>query len=212
MTLVHRTPWQIACHLAGDLSLAGLSAGQRVTAPHLARGLGDPAAREFLTPMEFIMSDQITLSPPTIAAWPRRHFVGLSRHYDHASKAGIPAQWGDFNAADPDIPDTLGQAAYGIVYNFADDAWDYACAYERRKAGPAPRGLVAIDCPAADYSVFDCPMHISAIDAVMNRVFEWVAASDRSFGDGPVIERYGKEFDPVTGEGGFQICVPLSKG
>jgi predicted transcriptional regulator YdeE len=37
----------------------------------------------------------------------------------------------------------------------------------------------------------------------------WLPASGRKVADSPEFERYGQEYDPATGNGGFEIRIPL---
>jgi AraC family transcriptional regulator len=44
----------------------------------------------------------------------------------------------------------------------------------------------------------------------MRAIFsDWLPTSGHQAAAAPVLERYGPEFDPRTGAGGFDIYVPL---
>jgi len=52
--------------------------------------------------------------------------------------------------------------------------------------------------------------HVTDIHAIMRAIFsDWLPASGRQAAAAPLFERYGPEFDPRTGAGGFDVCVPL---
>jgi len=40
---------------------------------------------------------------------------------------------------------------------------------------------------------------------------KWLPESGYRAAEGPELERYGKEFDPRTGSGGFEIWIPIKK-
>ncbi len=178
--------------------------------PAMMQALGDPATLSVLQPKDFFMDAPVTLDPPRLVPCGPRTFVGLNAHYTHQTKQGIPQQWERFNMADPEIENSLGRAAYGVIHAFTDDgAWDYACAYEVSRPGAYPDGYQVMTFPARTYAVFSSGDHIASISAVIDGVFSWIAGSEWMFDDGPTLERYGPEFDPVTGKGGFEIWAAV---
>jgi AraC family transcriptional regulator len=39
----------------------------------------------------------------------------------------------------------------------------------------------------------------------------WLPASDVKITDGPSFERYGKDFNPITGTGTIEVWMPVSE-
>ncbi|MBI1418625.1 MAG: hypothetical protein GC146_15530 [Limimaricola sp.] len=157
------------------------------------------------------MAAPVVQLPPRMVRCGPRHFVGINGRFDRATMGEIPALWARFNAADPAIANSLGEAAYGVVHNFVGTGWDYACAYE--VSGPVaapPDGFVAISFPDRDFAVFAAPGDLSTIGQVMEEAMDWIAASDMDFANGPTLERYGADFDPATGTGGFEVWVAVT--
>lgn len=178
--------------------------------PAMMQALGDPATLTILQPKEFHMDTPITLAPPRMETCGPRTFIGLNAHYNHKTKAGIPQQWERFNMADPDIENSLGQAAFGVIHNFTDSGeWDYACAYEVSKPGARPKGYTAMSFPARTYAVFATGAHIATIGNVIDGAMSWIAQSDYFFAEGPTLERYGPDFDPQSGNGGFEVWAAV---
>lgn len=178
--------------------------------PAMMQALGDPATLTILQPKEFHMDTPVTLAPPRMETCGPRTFVGLKAHYSHKTKAGIPQHWERFNAADPDIANTLGDAAFGVIHNFTDDGeWDYACAYEVSTPEAVPKGYAVMTFPARTYAVFSTDGHIATIDKVIDGAMNWIALSNFVFADGPTLERYGPDFDPQTGNGGFEVWAAV---
>jgi AraC family transcriptional regulator len=178
--------------------------------PAMMQALGDPAHLSVLAAKEFYMDADFPLAPPRIEICGPRRFVGLNAHYSRKTKAGIPQQWERFNADDPDIENSYGQAAFGVIHAFTDDGeWDYACAYEVSKIGAVPEGYKALSFPASTYAVFATDGHVTAINSVIDKAMTWIDQSAYQFADGPTLERYGPAFDPVSGNGGFEVWAAV---
>lgn len=178
--------------------------------PAMMQALGDPSTLTILQPKEFTMNTPVHLAAPRMETCGPRTFVGLNAHYSHKTKAGIPQQWGRFNTADPDIGNSLGLAAFGVIHNFTDSGeCDYACAYEVSKPGTRPKGYTVMPFPARTYAVFATDAHIASINGVMDGAMTWIAGSDFVFADGPTLERYGPDFDPQTGNGGLEVWAAV---
>lgn len=67
-----------------------------------------------------------------------------------------------------------------------------------------------IKAPEATYAIFSYAGHISEIRSVFRAILgEWLPASGRQHANAPTLERYGAAFDPMTGNGGYEIWIPL---
>lgn len=52
--------------------------------------------------------------------------------------------------------------------------------------------------------------HVASIRRTVNTIWnQWLPASGLKAADAPNFERYGETFDPATGNGGFEIWVPV---
>jgi AraC family transcriptional regulator len=64
--------------------------------------------------------------------------------------------------------------------------------------------------PEQRYAVFSHGEHISTIRRTINTIWNhWLPASGLKAADAPSFERYGENFDSLTGNGGFEIWVPI---
>jgi len=64
--------------------------------------------------------------------------------------------------------------------------------------------------PAQKYAVFSQRDHISTIRSTWNTIWnEWLPTFEYEVVDAPDFERYGEEFNPTTGMGGFEIWIPV---
>ena len=67
--------------------------------------------------------------------------------------------------------------------------------------------------PEQTYAVFSQHDHISTIRATWNTIWNrWLPDSGFDRADAPDFERYGENFNPATGTGGFEIWIPVIAG
>jgi AraC family transcriptional regulator len=151
------------------------------------------------------------LQPPRFATGKPLLIAGLGERYTWESGAAIPGQWQRFRQAEPGIPGRIGKVAYGVCCN-GDDAgnFDYIAGVEVADFSDLPREFSRVRIPEARYAVFSHRDHISTIRRTVNTIWNhWLPASSLRAADAPNFERYGENFDPLTGKGGFEIRVPI---
>jgi len=137
--------------------------------------------------------------------------AGLGERFNHCKGAGIPGLWQRYNRVAAEIPARIGQAAYGVCCN-GDDAgnFDYIAGTEVADFSDLPRDFSRVRIPAQRYAVFSHGDHVSTIIRTVNTIWNhWLPASGLQVADAPNFERYGEAFDPLTGNGGFEIWVPV---
>ena len=168
------------------------------------------------------LTEQFTMNAISMAEIKPPRFVdgklllvaGLHRHFDcETSGGGIPGLWQRFGAYIGHISVQTGTSAYGVVYN-TDEAgsMDYLCAVEVREFAGLPPEFTTLRIPAQRYAVFTHTEHISAIRNTWNAIWNsWLPQSGHKCADAPFFERYGETFDPVSGNGGVELWVPLEK-
>jgi AraC family transcriptional regulator len=151
------------------------------------------------------------LQPPRFETSKPLLIAGLGERYTWESGAAIPGQWQRFRQAEPDIPGRVGGVAYGVCCN-GDDAgnFDYIAGVEVSDFSDLPREFAKVRIPEQRYAVFTHKDHISTIRRTVNTIWNaWLPASGLKAADAPNFERYGEDFDPVTGNGGLEIWVPV---
>jgi len=73
-----------------------------------------------------------------------------------------------------------------------------------------PREFQSVRIPEQKYAVFTHAEHISTIRRTVNTIWNhWLPGSDMKAADAPNFERYDEKFDPVTGNGGLEIWIPV---
>jgi AraC family transcriptional regulator len=153
------------------------------------------------------------LAPPRVVASKPLLIAGVGDRFSHDNAAGIPGLWQSFHQAVDAIPGRIGRVAYGVCCN-GDDAgnFDYIAGVEVSDFSDLPRDFSRIRIPAGDFAVFSHPDHVSAIRRTMSTIWnQWLPASGYRLADAPIFERYDEHFNPRTGEGGFEIYVPVVK-
>ena len=137
--------------------------------------------------------------------------AGLGERYTWESGAAIPGQWQRFHQSVANFPGRIGQVAYGVCCN-ADDAgnYDYIAGVEVSDFSDLPREFSRARIPEQKYAVFAHRDHISTIRRTINTIWnQWLPASGLKAADAPSFERYDENFDPLTGNGGFEIWMPV---
>ena len=101
--------------------------------------------------------------------------------------------------------------AYGVCCN-GDDAgnFDYIAGVEVSDFSDLPREFAGVRIPGQKYAVFTHRDHISTIRRTVNTIWnQWLPASGLKVADAPNFERYDENFDPLSGNGGLEIWVPV---
>jgi AraC family transcriptional regulator len=137
--------------------------------------------------------------------------AGVGERFNHENGAGIPRLWQQFHQTVAEIPNRVGKAAYGVCCN-GDDAgnFDYIAGVEVTDFSDLPRQFSSVRIPQQRFAVFTHTDHISTIRRTINTIWNhWLPASGLKAADAPTFERYDENFDPLTGNGGLEIWVPV---
>jgi AraC family transcriptional regulator len=140
--------------------------------------------------------------------------AGIGERCTHENGgAGIPNQWQRFHQKVGDIPDRVGQVAYGVCCN-GDDSGnvDYIAGVEVSDFSDLPREFSRVRIPEQRYAVFSHRDHIATIRRTINTIWNhWLPVSGVKAADAPSFERYDENFDPLTGNGGLEIWIPVKE-
>ncbi len=163
-----------------------------------------------------VMDSTLTgkLQPPRFETGKPLLVAGIGERCTHENEgAGIPNLWQRFHHSVADIPGRLGKVAYGVCCN-GDDAgnFDYIAGVEVSDFSDLPREFSKVRIPEQKYVVFTHSDHISTIRRTVNSIWNhWLPASGLKVADAPNFERYDENFDPLTGNGGLEIWVPVKE-
>jgi AraC family transcriptional regulator len=157
------------------------------------------------TLLENLKAPRFETSKPLLVA-------GIAERCTHENGgAGIPNQWQRFHQVVDDIPDRVGKVAYGVCCNGDDSGnFDYIAGVEVSDFSDLPREFARVRIPEQKYAVFTHSEHISTIRRTTNTIWNhWLPISGMKAADAPSFEHYDEKFDPLTGNGGLEIWVPI---
>ena len=139
--------------------------------------------------------------------------AGIAERISCDNGATIPGMWARFHQEVADIPARQGndQVAYGVCCNGDDSGnFDYIAGVEVSDFSDLARRFGRIRIPEQRYAVFTHTDHIASIRRTVNAIWnQWLPSSGYKAADAPNFERYDEKFDPVTGNGGFEIWIPV---
>ncbi len=174
------------------------------------------AATRFDSPklQEPIVRDQTALDhlpPPRFETGKPLLIAGLGERYDCEGSAAVPGQWRRFQQSMDAIPARIGKVAYGVCCNGDDSGnFDYVAGVEVADFSGLQSEFQRVRIPEQKYAVFTHSEHISTIRRTVGTIWNhWLPASGMKAADAPNFERYDENFDPVTGNGGLEIWVPV---
>jgi AraC family transcriptional regulator len=115
----------------------------------------------------------------------------------------------------PLVADTGPEPRYfGASLAFSEDkGCDYMAALEVTSLASQPSDIQTATVPAATYAVYRQPGHITLMRPTIMSIWQdWLPSSGYVAAEAPLIEYYPPEFDGMTGNGGFEIWLPVVKG
>jgi len=163
--------------------------------------------------MDSTMSDN--LKAPRFETAKAFLVAGLAERITCDNGAMIPGLWARFHQEVAGIPERVGQGkdqvAYGVCCNGDDSGnFDYIAGIEVTDFSDLARRFGRIRIPEQRYAVFTHADHVASIRRTVTTIWnQWLPASGYKAADAPNFERYDAKFDPVTGNGGFEIWVPV---
>ena len=137
--------------------------------------------------------------------------AGLGERYTWETSKAAPAQWQRFASYLGNISRQVGRATFGVACNGDDDGnFDYIAGVEVTDFSDLPAAFSRVRLGQQKYAVFSHRDHISTIRRTVNTIWsKWLPESGHEVADAPSFERFGEEFDPETGMGGFEIWIPI---
>jgi AraC family transcriptional regulator len=157
-------------------------------------------------------SPTIALTPPRFENGRVLLLAGLAERYS-AETCGpsIPGQWQKFGPYLGHIPGQIDDVAYGVCYNFDEDGnMDYLSGVEVRESSDLPAQFTRLRVSPQHYVVFVHSDHISTIRSTWHAIWnDWFPRSEFEVADAPFFERYDRNFDSQTGNGGVELWIPL---
>jgi AraC family transcriptional regulator len=179
--------------------------------PEQFRARGGSTLAALMEPINMDMTPMTDLPAPRFETMKALLLAGISGRYNVQATGAISAQWVRFVPHLGHIRGQTGPITYGASYNFDNEGnFDYLSSVEVSDFSDLPEGFATLRVPAHKYAVFHQRGHISTIGGTCAAIWStWLPTSGYEAADGPMLERYGPEFDGLSGNGGFEIWVPL---
>jgi len=178
--------------------------------PEQVRGQRQLGTVNLVEPIEMTQPSTVVLNAPTIETSKPMLLAGQIASYTFETMGALPAQWEKFIPHLGNVPGQVGRVAYGVVLKASETGFDYLCGVEVKDFDRLPADLDRIRVPAQRYAVFRQTDHISKIRNVWSEVWSaWLPSSGYQVADAPRLERYDEAFDGRSGEGGYQIWLPI---
>jgi uncharacterized protein YndB with AHSA1/START domain/predicted transcriptional regulator YdeE len=145
------------------------------------------------------------LAPVRIENAKAMRIAGLSARYSMQTMSEIPAQWSRFIPHLPALGAKPEDAVYGIISHGREPGFDYLCGVEAPEQADLPDMYVSVRLPEQSYAVYEHHGHVRTLCHTMAAIGEQISAGEPL----QILERYGADFDPLTGAGRIEIWVPL---
>ena len=88
--------------------------------------------------------------------------------------------------------------------------FDYIAGVEVSDFSDLPREFARVRIPDLEVRGLHHDEHISTIRRTVNTIWShWLPVSGFKAADAPNFERYDEKFDPLTGNGGLEIWIPV---
>ena len=185
---------------------------QFAVTPETVRGEGTIETLELVEPYLMQETTETKLAEPRFVDGPAMLIVGLSQRYEYGALDGIPGQWQRLAPHIGHIGSQIGDGVtYGICINADAGGFDYICGVEVRDFSGTDPQMARLRVPPQHYAVFRHDGHLSGLRTTMSAIMgDWLPGSACEIADAALIERYGPEFDPVSGNGRIEIWVPIT--
>ena len=183
--------------------------------PESVRDTRSTGKLQLTEPMIMDASPELKLAEPIIEKRPAMLLAGLVQLFAPDNIGAIPSLWEKFNSYYGQIPDVVGKGAYGASLDWDEErGCEYMSAVEVSGTDRLPGEFETRRIPAATFAKFRQPGHITLIRATIGTIWNnWMPQSSYKTDETvPLIEYYPPQFDPATGEGGFEVWVPVRQG
>ena len=182
--------------------------------PETVRDARTTANLELTEPIKMDAPLNPKLADPTIEDREPLLLAGLIKTFALKDIAAIPSLWPQFDEVQDIIVDkTPGPRFFGASLAFSEEkGCDYMAALEVTDLKSQPKDVQTATIPPATYAIFAQPGHITLIRPTIMSIWQdWLPGSGYVAAEAPLIEYYPPEFDGMTGNGGFEIWLPVKK-
>jgi len=159
-----------------------------------------------------VRAKALGLGAVRFAHYDEKVIAGLNERYTLETRSNIPMQWRRFLPFLGNIAGQKDRLAYGVCRCTGEDfGFDYLTGVEvDNDASPLPAEFSRVRIPQGRYAVFTHAGHVSLMPQTMDDIWmKWAPDCGLRIADSPSFVRYTETFNPATGTGGIEICLPL---
>lgn len=129
---------------------------------------------------------------------------------EEREQSRVPEVWERFGPYMGSVPTETGWYAYGVCTESNDGTFSYIAGVEVERVDELPDEMASVLVPAGRYAVFVHRGNVSSIHETFDAIHNsWQPNTSHEVLGTPFFERYGEEFDPLTGLGGVEIWIPI---
>jgi predicted transcriptional regulator YdeE len=171
---------------------------------------GDAFTPELREQEAAVRAISMKLNAPRFANAPERIIAGFNATYAFNDTSNIPAQWDYFAPHIGKVPGQQGTETFGVSWNCTKNSFDYLAGVAVANDANLGSEYIAVRLPARRYAIFQHTGNIATIKTTFDTICnQWVPECGLKVANAPWLERYTEAFDPKTGDGGFEIWLPL---
>ena len=140
--------------------------------------------------------------------------AGLIKTFAMNDIGAIPSLWPQFDEHQDIIFNKKdGPRYFGASLSFSEEkGCEYMAALEVTDLSSQPKEVQTAAIPAATYAIFAQPGHITLMRPTIMSIWQdWLPGSGYIAAEAPLLEYYPPQFDGMTGNGGFEIWLPVKK-
>jgi AraC family transcriptional regulator len=180
--------------------------------PESVRDAGTTVNLILMEPLKMDQPLHPKLDDPRIEDRKALLLAGLIKTFPMKDIASIPSLWAEFDQMQDAITNTGPERRYfGASLSFSEEkGCEYMAALEVTDLASVPKEAQTTKIPAAKYAVFTQPGHITLMRPTIMSIWQdWLPNSGYVAAEAPLIEYYPPAFDGMTGNGGFEVWLPV---
>ena len=179
--------------------------------PESVRHRRTTAGLPLVAAIDMTTADGRTLPAPELRMTDAMSFVGVFERLSLDHTHLIPALWRRFMTSHAHVEGKVESIPVGIIGPIdADGCFDYGCAVQVGGSAAPPAPMTMLKMPAQRYALFPHTGHVSTVRSTYHAIWNQVLLDNGwTTPEAPSLERHNPTFNPLTGEGGITIWIPV---
>ncbi len=167
---------------------------------------------QFSPHMLNFLQNEISMEPQIITR-PAMKLVGIATQYDNKDLS-LPTLWSAFKPYKDNIPNRIGDEAFGIYESYQeqeeDVSFSYVCTVQVDNFNDIPKGMSAREIPKQLYAKFTHTGPISNLDQTLKHIWgSWLPKSNYDYVEKPDFELYPAGFNNSDPKNKLYLHIPI---